>query len=134
MIGLDSNIVIRFLVQDDPKQSKKVNQWFDKWIQAEEVLWICQATLCEIFWVLERSYRLDKQELIKVLKLLLQTKIEVENSEVVWEALYDYEKNANMGFADCLIGRQNSYFKCDATYTFDKKAAKQLPVIFKLLQ
>lgn len=134
MIGLDTNIVIRYLIQDDPEQSRKVNQCIEKWIKNKQVLWICQITLCEIFWVLEKCYKLGKEELVSILYSLLKTRqIRVEKDDIAWQALYDYEKSARINFPDCLIGRQNMHLECIHTYTFDKVAAKELPKSFLLL-
>lgn len=132
MIGLDTNVLIRYLTQDDPSQSKKANDRVDGWLAAGEILWICHVTLIEMYWVLQRCYKLSKSELIRVITQLLQTKqIEVEGEEVAWQALRDYEKSLSVGFPDCLIGRQNAYCNCGTTYTFDKDAAKQLPWLFQ---
>lgn len=134
MIGLDTNVLIRFLVQDDQRQSKKANQCIEKWIKTGELLWICQIVLCEIIWVLEKCYQLSREELISILSVLLRTKqIRIERSEVVEQALHDFTNNFKIGFSDCLIGRQNAYHECSYTYTFDKNAAKKLPEIFKLI-
>ena len=132
MIGLDTNVVIRYLVQDDPNQSKRANQAIEKWKEAGETLWICQITLCEICWVLERCYQLSREELVSVLTNLLQTRhLQIERDDLVWQALRDFEKNTKVGFPDCLIGRQNAYHECIHTFTFDKDAVKQLPSTFK---
>jgi len=134
MIGLDTNVVIRYLVQDDPAQSKKASYFIEKSIKAGETLWICQLTLCEIFWVLERCYNLNKEELISTLTALLQTRqIKIEQEDIAWAALRDYEKSSHVGFPDCIIGRQNAYHECIHTYTFDKDAAKHLTTLFKLI-
>lgn len=134
MIGLDTNVMIRYLVQDEPSQSKRANQQFEKWIAEGKVLWICQVTLCEIAWVLERCYKLSKDELFAVLSTLLQTRqIKVERDDIAWSALKDYKASSHVGFSDCLIGRQNEHSECIHTYTFDKDAAKHLAFTFKLM-
>ena len=134
MIGLDTNVLVRYLLQDDPLQSKKVNHAIEKWLKEGETLWICQITLCEIFWVLERCYKLSKEELITILSKLLKTRqIRVEHQDIAWQALHDYEKNSRVGYSDCLIGRQNVHHECTSTFTLDKVAAKQLASTFNLL-
>jgi predicted nucleic-acid-binding protein len=133
MIALDTNVMIRYLTQDDPAQAKKANHLIKKAIDDGETLWICQITLCEVVWVLERAYDLSKSALIDVLQSLLQTRqIHVEGDDVAWQSLRDYERCSSAGFVDCLIGRQNARQECPFTYTFDAKAAKQLET-FKLL-
>ncbi len=134
MIGLDTNVIIRYLVQDHPGQAQKASRFIEKSIAAGETLWICQITLCEIFWVLERSYELSREELVSTLKMLLRTRqIRIERDDIVKLALQDYERNPKVDFPDCMIGRQNASFECVSTCTFDKNAAKQLPDRFSLL-
>lgn len=134
MIGIDTNVLIRYLVQDEPTQANKANQFVKNIVDRGERLWICQLTLCEVVWVLERSYKLQKQEIIGVLKALFQTQqIQIEGDDVAWQALNDYETSKSVGFSDCLIGRQNLHKECSFTATFDKKAASQLPRTFKVL-
>lgn len=134
MIGLDTNIVIRYLVQDDPKQSKLANEFIEDSQKSKEGFWISQITLCEIFWVLEKRYKISKTNMILILTNLLETaQIQIENEVIAWEALNDYEKSSKVSFADCMIGRQNAFNDCAITYTLDKYAAKRLPKIYKLL-
>lgn len=135
MIGIDTNVIIRFLVQDDPIQSKKASQLIEKAVEKNEVFWICLLTLCEIAWVLERCYELQKDELVFVLQKILQTKqIKVEGEDIAWKAIGNFQNAGTIGFSDCLIGAINSYHDCEYTYTFDKKVAKHLSQSFKLLQ
>lgn len=132
MIGLDTNVIVRYLVQDEPEQSGKANHLIEKAVANNEIFWISQITLCEIIWVLERCYGSSKIELIHVIKQLLQTQqIRVEHDGVARQALRDFEHNDGVDFSDCLIGRQNSSNNCSFTYTFDKKAAKKLHATFK---
>lgn len=134
MIGLDTNIIIRFLTQDDVSQSRKVNQVIEKTIQSGNTLWISHITLCQVVWVLERAYKTPKDEILTILKSFLQTKnIQVEHDELTWNALQDYEKSTQICFSDCLIGRINQNNQCDYTLSLDKKAAKQLKT-FKFLE
>lgn len=134
MIGLDTNIVIRYLVQDEPKQSAQANHIIEKAISNKEMLRISQVTLCEIVWVLERCYHITKNELIDVLKQLIKTEqIQIENDNIVRQALQDFEHHSTVDFSDCLIGRQNLANDCSFTYTFDKNAAKKLHHIFKYI-
>lgn len=134
MIGLDTNVVIRYLVQYPPTQARKASEFIDSCIQSGKILWICQATLCEVFWVLKSCYELSKVELVSMLRLLLRARsIKIERDDIAYQALLDYEENSKIDFPDCLIGRQNAWFECQSTYTFDKNAAKRLPGQFKLI-
>lgn len=132
MIGLDTNVIIRYLVQDDPKQSSQANRIIQNAIAEGMTIWISQITLCEVVWVLESSYKISKNELIEVIRQLLFTQgLTVENETVALHALHDFENHTSVDFSDCLIGRHNVANKCVFTFTFDRKAAKRLPSIFK---
>lgn len=132
MIGLDTNVIIRYLVQDEPKQSEQANRIIEKAVSEGEILAISQITLCEIVWVLESCYETSKKELIKILDQLLQTQqIRVEHDNIARQAVRDFEHYSGVDFSDCLIGRQNVYIGCSFTYTFDKSAARKLHTSFK---
>lgn len=134
MIGLDTNVIVRYLTQDDPSQSELANTIINQSTSQGEVLWIAQITLCETVWVLERAYKINKKTIIEILHLLLETQeLVFEYHDIVWQALQDYKSCQSVGFADCVIGRQNISNNCTFTYTFDKNAAKELPT-FHLLK
>ncbi|MBA3237209.1 MAG: type II toxin-antitoxin system VapC family toxin [Parachlamydiaceae bacterium] len=134
MIGLDTNVLVRYLVQDDPIQSKLANKLIEKTVDSAEILWICQLTLCETVWVLKKCYKLSKEEILHILHaLLLVPQIKVENENVIYLALRDFERTKKVDFTDCLIGRQNAHNGCESTYTLDEAAADQLSEIYKPL-
>ncbi|MCE5294914.1 MAG: type II toxin-antitoxin system VapC family toxin [Chlamydiales bacterium] len=131
MIGLDTNLIVRYLIQDDAAQTKKANLLIENAAENGTPMWISQITLCETIWVLDRGYKLPKQEILHILHELLQTpEIKIENDSITWLALHDYETSKSVGFVDCLIGRQNAYNGCTTTYTLDKQAAKKLQKTF----
>lgn len=135
MIGLDTNVIVRYLVQDDPKQSKIASNYIEKTVEQGKILWLSQITFCEVAWVLERSYELNRNEIAEVFVELLETpQLQIENSEVIWKALDDFRDGSSTGFADCLIGRMNEHNGCKTTATFDKQAAKHLHATFTLLK
>jgi predicted nucleic-acid-binding protein len=134
MIGLDTNVIVRYLTQDDPRQGELANKMISKSSSQGELLWISQITLCETIWVLERSYKISKEEVINILNILLQTQeLVFENHDIVWQALQDFQTCQTVGFVDCLIGRQNISNGCTFAYTFDKDAVKEL-ITFHLLK
>ncbi len=134
MIGLDTNVLVRYLTQDEPIQAELANQVINKAVKQAELLWVGQITLAETVWVLERAYKIDKEEIINILHALLQTQeLIFENHDIVWHALQDYKVSQSVGFVDCLIGRQNLSHDCTFTYTFDKDAAKELKT-FQILK
>ena len=108
MIGLNTNVLVRYLVQDDPIQSQKATNLVETSVKSGNHLWICQVTLCETIWVLQKCYKLTKEEVCHILHQLLSTpQILVENDDVAWLALLDFERNKKIGFVDFIIGRQN---------------------------
>lgn len=134
MIGLDTNVIVRYLTQDDPAQSQIANTVINKAIDQGELLWISLLTLAETTWVLERAYKIPKNKMVEVLHTLLQIQeLMIEKHDIVWHALHDYKKCKEAGFVDCLIGRQNISNDCLFTYTFDKDAAKEIKT-FQLLE
>jgi predicted nucleic-acid-binding protein len=132
MIGLDTNVIIRYLTQDDEGQSKKANQIIENGINSNHNFWISQLTFCEVVWVLERSYKLKKTKIIDILSKILETEhLIIENESIVEQALEDYKQHS-ISFSDCLIGQFNKHHDCLFTYTFDVKAANKLST-FKLV-
>jgi predicted nucleic-acid-binding protein len=133
MIGLDTNVLVRYIVQDDPKQSQRANRLIEKAIANKEMIGISQITLCELIWVLETCYHTGKEKIIDVLKQLLGTQqICIEGESAVKIALQVFERCKSIDFSDCLIAHQNAANSCSFTYTFDKRAAKELPEMFKI--
>ena len=123
MIGLDTNVVIRYLVQDDKKQSAAATRFIEKSLTTDVPGYINHITLCEIVWVLQRCYDVTEQQLRDIIEGLLTTKqLIAENVEVAWKALRVYDANS-ADFCDALIGQANIHSGCEHTVTFDKKAA-----------
>lgn len=123
MIGLDTNVVIRYLVQDDKKQSDLATQFIEKTLTVEEPGYINHVCLCEITWVLQRCYGVTKPQLQAIIESLLTTKqFLVENVEVAWKSLRAFNESG-AEFSDALIGQANVYHGCEFTVTFDKKAS-----------
>lgn len=123
MIGLDTNVVIRYLVQDDKKQSAVASRFIEKSLTTDAPGYINHIILCEIVWVLQRCYSVNKQQVREIIEGLLTTKqFIVEDVEVAWKALRSFDAN-NADFCDALIGQENTHSGCEHTVTFDKKAA-----------
>lgn len=134
MIGLDTNVLVRYLTQDDPLQSELANKVITRAANQGELLWISQITLSETIRVLERAYKISKGEIVETLFVLLQTQeLVFEKHDVIWRSIQDYKTCTSVGFVDCLIGRQNESNDCNFTYTFDKDASKELET-FQMLK
>lgn len=122
MIGLDTNIVVRYLVQDDYEQAKIANRIFEKELSRKNKGNICLIVLCEIVWVLMRCYKQKKEKIIEVVKtLLLADSIEIDSRDAVWKALREFE-SGEADFSDYLIAHINREDGAFPTLTFDHKA------------
>jgi predicted nucleic-acid-binding protein len=124
MLGLDTNVLIRYLVRDDETQFEKARKLIRRETAAGRPVCIGLLVLLETEWVLRSRYSLTKPEILGVFTSLLDTDdLRFENEPTIEEALYLW-KDATANFADCLIGAQNRRMGCTATVTFDAKAAK----------
>jgi predicted nucleic-acid-binding protein len=123
MIGLDTNVVVRYIVQDDAVQSKKATTLLES-LTDDNQGFIPLVSIVELVWVLQSCYAADRKEISNVLDLLLQMKsIVIEQFEIVTKALRLFSGN-NADFADCLVERSAFSAGCEYTATFDKKASK----------
>ncbi len=124
MIGLDTNVIIRYLMQDDKKQFTCAETVIESAIKQKKLIHINLVILCEVVWVLSYHYELKREQVYEFLgKLLHAEQIEVENRQLALSAFHEYQ-NSQADFADCLIGLINQSLGSVTTYTFDKKAAK----------
>jgi len=123
VIGLDTNVLVRYIMQDDARQSAMATRLVES-LSAESPGFVPLVSILELVWVLESAYRLAGQDIVNVLEQLLRAKeIVVERAETVWTALRVFEKGAT-DFADCLIERSAASAGCERTMTFDRAAAK----------
>ncbi|MGB0127680.1 MAG: type II toxin-antitoxin system VapC family toxin [Rhodocyclaceae bacterium] len=123
MIGLDTNVLVRYIAQDDQEQSPKATSLIES-LTADNPAYIGLVSLTELVWVLTGCYSSSKEDLIAVLEGLLRTKgLLVENPETVWKAVRVF-KGGSADFADCLIECSANRAGCDYTATFDRGAAK----------
>jgi predicted nucleic-acid-binding protein len=124
VIGLDTNVIVRYLVQDDPKQSAAATRFIEGVVSAERPGFITGITLCEVVWVLTECYGADRRRIKEVLEGLLSAKqLVVEEAELAWKALRAWEASA-ADFSDALIGQIVAVQGGEKTVTFDRAAAK----------
>jgi predicted nucleic-acid-binding protein len=123
MIGLDTNVLVRYIMQDDPKQSPKANRLMES-LSAEEPGYVTVVSVIELYWVLTSCYALTGRQVKEALDVLLRSKeIVVDQAEQVMRALRVFDVGA-ADFADCLIERIAAAAGCTQTMTFDQAAAK----------
>lgn len=124
MLGLDTNVLVRYLVRDDETQSEKARRLVRRETTAGRPVFIGLLVLLETEWVLRSRYGLTKPEILGAFSSLLDADdLRFENEPAIEEALYLWKDNP-ADFADCLIGAQNRRMGCTSTATFDAKAAK----------
>lgn len=124
MIGLDTNTVVRYIVQDDAAQAAAASALIENECSSETPGWVDCVVLCELVWVLESAYGYTRATVVEVLRTLLTSaELRVETPDMAWSAVRSYQ-NAGAGFADCLIGLRNRQAGCAMTATFDKRAGR----------
>lgn len=123
MIGLDTNVVVRYLTQDDPKQSQIVTRLMEKTLSSDEPGFISLVVLAEVVWVLTSLYSVDRAGVSEIVSGLLTTEqLRVENAELVWQAKRRYEAS-KADFSDALIAECAVAAGCKRAVTFDRSAA-----------
>ena len=124
MIGLDTNVLVRYIVQDDTEQFKRAERFIESQLSAQQPGFINQIALCELVWVFESIYKFSCDAIASTLQRVLETNVfVVERSDLAWQALAQYR--GNQDFADALIALTNDAYKCERTVTFDKNAARR---------
>jgi len=128
MIGLDTNILLRFLLQDDTGQSASSTALFDS-LSPQNPGYISLVTLVELVWVLDRTYRKPRKEISAFLRGLLESSdLVLEKYDAVSQAFRRFD-SSNADFSDCLIERLCASAGCSQTMTFDVGAAKSAGMV-----
>jgi predicted nucleic-acid-binding protein len=131
MIGLDTNVLVRYIVRDDPRQTKAATRLIESKCTPDDPGLIASIVLCEIVWVLDRAYGYDREVISTVLRRLLTVEeLQVQESELAWSALNFYEEG-KADFADYMIGLSNQIQHVETTFTLDQEAAATS--LFRLL-
>ena len=120
MIGLDTNLLVRYLTRDDASQYAKATALIDAAAKRGDRFVINSAVLCELVWVLRTTYRYSREEIGRTLEHILTTaEFDVERSDEARQALHDFQ-STKADFSDALIGRINRSLGADHTVTFDR--------------
>jgi predicted nucleic-acid-binding protein len=123
MIGLDTNVLVRYIMQDDRKQSPKANSLIED-LTAETPGFVTLVSVVELVWVLSSCYSLKRDQIVQALEVILRSKqLVVDQAELVARALRSYGAST-ADFADCLIERTATAAGCSLTMTFDVAASK----------
>ena len=118
MIGLDTNVLIRYLTQDDPVQSAKASEILERRLTPTNPGFVSVVAMVKTVWVLDRAYGLTAQEIAPAVERLLQVEVlTIENEQEVFTAMVEL-KQGRGSFADALIAELGARAGCTRTLTF----------------
>ena len=124
MIGLDTNIIVRYLAQDDPIQSKKATEIIERRLTEENPGFVSIVAMVETVWVLDRAYGLAAREIAAAVERMLQVDVlVVQHEQEVFTAMIAL-KEGHGSFADAVIAALGAREGCSYTLTFDQKALR----------
>lgn len=124
MIGIDTNVLVRFITADDAEQSMLASKYLDHNCSQEQPGYINRIVQCELVWVLSRAYKYKRIQIASVLEMLFRTRqFFIEDHEASLVALRQY-RLGKADYADALIAYSNRAAGCRVTATFDSKASK----------
>jgi predicted nucleic-acid-binding protein len=124
MQGLDANILIRYLTQDDPIQSPKAVEIIERRLSQARPGFVSLVTMAEIVWVLGSVYELADGEIADAVERMLQADtLMIQNEQQVFTAMVSLRRGWG-GFAGALIAAVGAWAGCESTLTFDKKAIR----------
>ena len=122
MIGIDTNILVRYIVQDDEEQARLAALVLEEKLSDNNQGLVNAVVLCELVWVLRRAYGYRKEQVVEVLRSLLSfADLMIDRVDDAWRALREYE-TGSADFSDYYIGQMNRTLHAETTYTLDRKA------------
>lgn len=126
MIGLDTNVLVRYLTQDDVLQSAAATRLVNEELSQQNPGFVSQVVLVELCWVLKRLYSVSEAELVEtVADLLASSKFKLENEPVIQAAVQQMRnRKSKVGFADQLIAQIATAAGCSHTVSFDRAAVR----------
>jgi len=126
MIGLDTNVLLRYLAQDDPAHSRRATEIVERRLTVQEPGFVSLVSILEVVWVLKSLFKRSRQQIADDIEMLLAADtLEVQNEQEVYTAVVSL-RNGIGTFEDALIGALGVWRGCSATLTFDEDAAKRL--------
>ncbi len=126
MIGLDTNILMRYLAQDDPVQSARATEIITRQLSEQEPGFVSLVTILEVFWVLKSVFKRSQQDLANdIEKVLSADTLEIQNEQEVYNAVVALRTGTG-SFEDALVGSLGIWRGCSTTLTFDADAARKL--------
>lgn len=126
MIGLDTNVLVRYLAQDDKAQSARATALIEKECSVATPGYVGLVVLIEVVWVSESCYGATRIDIAEIVRRILSIRqLVVQDTETTWKALRQFE-SGRADFADCLIERTATAAGCEKIVTFDRKAGMTL--------
>lgn len=123
MIGLDTNVLVRYFAQDDVAQSAMATQLIESLDEVQQGF-ITQTVLIETVWVMQRVFEADRNIVTQIVRdMLLVPGLVIENRDAVARAVELFSRT-NADFADCLIAKVAEGYGCTDVMTFDQDAVK----------
>ena len=131
MIGADTNVLVRYLTEDDAVQVRSVDSVIERAVADGTRLHVDDVVLCEVVWVLRAVYRFGKDAIARALDQILSTGVfSFHDRELLRQALEAYRAGA-ADFADYVIGMRNTRAGCTHTVTLDRALrSEQAFVVF----
>jgi len=124
MIGIDTNVLVRYIAQDDAAQSRRATSFIEKECNEAAPGFVGLVVLAEVVWVSESSYGAAREEVADIVRRILSSRhLVVQDAETAWKALRLFE-SSRTDFADCLVARSAIAAGCKSVVSFDKPAAK----------
>jgi predicted nucleic-acid-binding protein len=121
MIGLDTNVICRYLLGDDPVQTRKAAQVIEEAADARDSCYVSKVVLCEMVWVFESCTAMERDRIARTIDDLLHSDVmEIEDRQSVHRALHLF-RSGKADFADYLICDCNTVDGCKRTVTFDQE-------------
>lgn len=123
MIGIDTNVLLRYILQDDPEQSPRATRAIEGFTR-ENPGFLSAVAIAEASWVLRRAYYWTTEEVAAAIEFLIQAEsLVVQNETQVYFAMIAFKKGGP-SFSDALIAEFGKWSGCNSTLTFDKKASR----------
>ena len=124
MKGIDSSVLLRYILEDDPIWSKAATRFIDEECTASDPAYVNLVVLAEVVWSLRRQKNYGKEVVVTVVRNMLESQsVVLEKADIVADALQIFEEG-NAGFADCLISSLNKHVNAEPTFSFDKDAVR----------
>ncbi|HRE42796.1 MAG TPA: type II toxin-antitoxin system VapC family toxin [Terricaulis sp.] len=123
MIGLDTNVIVRYLAQDDPVQSPIATRLIER-LRPDAPGYVAAIVLAEVTWVMARSYKQSREQLANIIEgLLRSSELMIEHAEAAYRALGRFRTSKSIDYADVLIAEISTLAGAREIVTFDKRAA-----------